>query len=105
MLAIGSNREAHNHWQEADREVPVLFVSGINGRKIFLVGVHHDRFYITTTEFPPDYFAWVREEVIPPGECLVLRRSKSYDLSKPASRKEACRALLAMMRRISTRMY
>lgn len=65
--------------------------------------MHHDHLHLTTAEFPLAYFDWVREEDIPPGECLVLRRSISYDLSKLASRIEACRVILAVMRRISKR--
>jgi len=59
----------------------------------------------TTAEFHPDYFSWVRQGKIPKCQCLVFRRSSSYDLSRPDSRREACRAIIAVMRRISQRAY
>jgi hypothetical protein len=56
---------------------------------------------MTAVEFPEDYFKWVAEVgIIPRGLCLVLRRSQSYDMSKPDSRIEGCRLVLGMLRRI-----
>jgi hypothetical protein len=68
--------------------------------QIYLIGIHHDRMHITTAEFPVQYFQWVQDDRIPPGECLVMRRSCLFDLSKPDSRKEGCRLILTVMRRI-----
>jgi len=99
-LAIGHNRHVNNVWQEKDLEVLFCFISDING-KVYLVGIHHDRLYVTAAEFPKQYFNWVNDEIIPLGGCLVvLRRSGIFDLSKPRSRKEACRLVLGMLRRM-----
>jgi len=73
---------------------------GAGIRELYLVGIHHDKLYVTAAEFPEQYFDWVRDEEIPPGRCLVLRRSKLFDLSKPDSRKEVCRLVLGMMRQV-----
>jgi hypothetical protein len=65
------------------------------------VGISHDKLHVTTAEIPENYFPWMNDEIIPAGECLVLRRSNIFDLSQPVSRKEACRMVLGVMKRIS----
>jgi hypothetical protein len=61
--------------------------------------------YITTMEFPPEYFYWVRQEEILGGKCLIFRWSESYDLSPLDSRIEACRAIIAVIRRTGMPLY
>jgi hypothetical protein len=69
--------------------------------KAFIVGVHHDRLHVTAVEFPEKYFEWVARGDIPQGELLVIRRTKTYDLSKPDARIEASRMIIGMMRYIN----
>ena len=69
--------------------------------KAFVVGIHHDRLHVTAVEFPEKYFEWVARGEIPQGELLVIRRSKTYDLSKADARIEASRMIIGMMRYIN----
>lgn len=69
--------------------------------KAFIVAVHHDRLHLTAVEFPEKYFEWIASGKIPQGEFLVIRCSKTYDLSKADSRIEASRAIIGMMRYIN----
>ena len=66
-----------------------------------MVGVHHDRLHLTTTEFPRDYFEWVSNGIIPTGEFLVVRRSVTFDLSQPGSRIEAAKMIIGLIRHIN----
>jgi len=66
--------------------------------KVFVVGIHHDRMHVSDVQFPENYFKWVKKGDIPKGNFLMIRRTKSYDLSEPDSRIEACKTILAMMR-------
>ena len=101
ILAIGHNRYVNSVWDEKDREVWLSFYASSWQNQVYLVGIHHDRIYVTATEFPPQYFQWIQDDRIPPGEYLVMRRSSLFDLSKPESRREACRLILTVMRRIT----
>jgi hypothetical protein len=69
--------------------------------KAFIVGVHHDRLHVTAVEFPEKYFEWVAKGDIPQGELLLVRRTKTYDLSDADARIEASRMIIGMMRYIS----
>jgi hypothetical protein len=68
ILAIGHTRHINNVWLKKNREV-ICFNFINNKQYVYLVGIHHDRLYVTTAEFPEQYFNWVNEELLPPGQC------------------------------------
>jgi hypothetical protein len=69
--------------------------------KAFIVGIHHGRLHVVAVEVPEKYFEWVANGDIPQGELLVIRRTKTYDLSKAHTRIEASRMIIGMMRYIN----
>ena len=69
--------------------------------KAFIIGIHYDQLHVTAIEFPDKYFEWVARGNIPQGELLVIRRTKTYDLSNANTRIEASRMIIGMMRYIN----
>jgi hypothetical protein len=77
-----------------------LSFSSVDSSPLLLVYIATD--YISPLlNFPEKYFEWVANGVIPQGEFLVLRRSKTYNLSKADARVEASRVIIGMMRYIN----
>jgi len=93
MLAIGYSR--YLGW-ERSRSKRILLSSA--DFKVFVVGIHHDRMHVSDVQFPENYFRWVEEGDVPEGNFPMIRRTKSYGLSKPDSRIEACKTILAKIR-------